>query len=165
VDGAVGHDGLLGVHTFFCDLGPRCLSVWTKVSRRRAVSAARSHFEKGLAMKTKLVGVIGAVGVLAIVGTAAAAGSIFRFSGVTIQELQFTGEGTRIIPVGSIQNPMGCGVADFYEPTPLAAPDREAFDKALASALLAGRKIDVSLQGCGVNNRPGYVKVHLTKDQ
>jgi len=115
-------------------------------------------------MKTRLVGVVGAVCALAIAGTAAAA-SIFRLNDIVIQELQFTTEGTRIIPVAAVQNPGACGFADFYEPTPLATSDRDTFDKALSSALLAGKKIDVSVQGCGANNRPAYIKIHLSKDK
>jgi hypothetical protein len=110
-------------------------------------------------MKTKITGIMAALGLLAVASTAFAFGDTNYF---VIRNLDYTAEGVRVYQPGSAStNPGACAQTDYYEPAVLTPPEREAFDKALTSAFLAGRQVRLFISGCGANNRPAYVIVRL----
>lgn len=132
-------------------------------SRSRDLRMSR----KGSPMKKKTVGVVAALGVLAVAGVAfAATKSTATFA---ISQLDFTSEGTRVYPANGVLNDAGCAQSDYYEPTPVTAEAREGMDKALAGAFFAGRKVKLivfsNAGNCGPNGRVMYSTVKLDVNQ
>jgi hypothetical protein len=119
-------------------------------------------------MNKKTMGVVAALGVLAVAGVAFAATK--ATSTFTISQLDFTSEGTRIYPSNAVVNDAGCALTDYYEPSTGVTPEqREGMDKALAGAFFAGRKVKLLVfsnsGNCGPNGRVMYSTVKLDINQ
>jgi hypothetical protein len=113
-------------------------------------------------MKTKIAFGL-SLSVLAAAGTALAAITFTAY--VPIRNLDATPEGMRVYQPGSAStNPKGCANTDYYEPAAgISVDQRDAFDKVLVSAFLAGRKIKLGIDtlACGANGRPAYQIIRL----
>jgi hypothetical protein len=130
---------------------------------------------------TKMVRVLGFVGAFALVSRADAATDTPTAT-FQIDHLSATPEGgIRVFPVGGVQtNPWLCPNQSYYEPAPLCAAGvqnqsclqpsvRETFERILTAAFLAGRPVDLRINGtsnngarvCGDSNNPAYEAVSI----
>jgi hypothetical protein len=114
-------------------------------------------------MKTNIALAL-SLSVIAVAASALAAVSMSP-GYLAIVNLDATPEGTRMWERSNVTfNPHGCSEVRFYEPASgISIEQREALDRTLLSAFLAGRKVrlGVDTANCGANNAPAYHTVRL----
>jgi hypothetical protein len=69
----------------------------------------------------------------------------------------------RVKPVGAIYNPHGCSKTVYYEAGNVSAESGELMSKALMSAMLAGKQVELSVttSTCSAGGYPAYVRVKV----
>jgi hypothetical protein len=86
-----------------------------------------------------------------------------------IRNLDATVSGVRVYQPGSAgTNPKGCSNVLYYEPAiNFSVEQREAFDKVLVSAFLAGRKVALGIdkEACGATGAPAYTLVRVDAEK